>query len=432
MIYQLVEKSTYTTGSSNVLKSLMPLSVKRVIREIQDVTGEKYTCPMYNTFIFKRELPILAFVAANGLEYGLQQLMAVPAIQFVDSIPDGATEDMNGTFMYFQISSGKVYIRAYRELFMKYQYIQSIVAGLMEILSSRFSLSQINNTEAFIKKLAPNAKYDKGRDYLVLFNRLLDITTKKIMKLNEFHTEDVYTILRWIMMEFNEIREKDNQSLDNKRIRCNEYISQLLTYEFSNKLNRVVSMGSKATIEDMCDMFKFPGNILIQKMHSSGVLRFDEQINDMTFFTKFKWTSKGPNSLGRKNSNNISSKYRSVHPSMIGRFDLVVCGNSDPGTSGILSPFVKMNGSYFDPKDEPDDFIFDFIQSCNKVFEEDGATVLQVQFSSHDDYYKVMNNAREFSKNNFKVFGVSYDSPEIIIQKEEDMIAEHEIVKEDK
>ena len=149
------------------------------------------------------------------------------------------------------------------------------------------------------------------------------------MKLNEFHTEDVYTILRWIMMEFNEIREKDNQSLDNKRIRCNEYISQLLTYEFSNKLNRVVSMGSKATIEDMCDMFKFPGNILIQKMHSSGVLRFDEQINDMTFFTKFKWTSKGPNSLGRKNSNNISSKYRSVHPSMIGRFDLVVCGNSD-------------------------------------------------------------------------------------------------------
>ena len=91
-----------------------------------------------------------------------------------------------------------------------------------------------------------------------------------------------------------------------------------------------------------------------------------------------------------------------------------------------------MNGSYFDPKDEPDDFIFDFIQSCNKVFEEDGATVLQVQFSSHEDYYKVMNNAREFSKNNFKVFGVSYDSPEIIIQKEEDMIAEHEIVKEDK
>ena len=64
---------------------------------------------------------------------------------------------------------------------------------------------------------------------------------------------------------------KDNCDLSNKRIRCNEYIAQLLTHEFSNKLNRVVSMGSKATIDDMYDMFKFPSIILIQKMHSSGV-----------------------------------------------------------------------------------------------------------------------------------------------------------------
>ena len=116
---------------------------------------------------------------------------------------------------------------------------------------------------------------------------------------------------------------------------------------------------------------------------------------------------------------------------MIGRFDLVVCGNSDPGTSGILSPFADMNGSYFDPKDEPDDFIFEFMDECNKVLEEQGAEVLKIQFNSHDDYYRVMNEAREFSKNNFRVYGVSYDSPEIIIQKEEKIIAEHEVERND-
>ena len=30
--------------------------------------------------------------------------------------------------------------------------------------------------------------------------------------------------------------------------------------------------------------------ILIQKMHTSGVFRFDDTINDMDFFARFKYT----------------------------------------------------------------------------------------------------------------------------------------------
>lgn len=86
-----------------------------------------------------------------------------------------------------------------------------------------------------------------------------------------------------------------------------------------------------------------------------------------------------------------------------------------------------MNGSYFDPKDEPDEFMFDFIADCNRILEDKGYDVLQIKFKNHDDYYRIMNNCREFTKNNLKVYGVSYDDPEILIQKEDDMIAEHEI-----
>ena len=44
-------------------------------------------------------------------------------------------------------------------------------------------------------------------------------------------------------------------------------------------------------------VFKFPGDILIQKMHQSGVLRFDDNVNDMNFwgrlkYTKLHWCSK--------------------------------------------------------------------------------------------------------------------------------------------
>ena len=50
--------------------------------------------------------------------------------------------------------------------------------------------------------------------------------------------------------------------------------------------------------------------ILIQQMHSSGILRFNDSVNDMSFWSKFKYTNKGPHSLGNNNSNNIGIRYR--------------------------------------------------------------------------------------------------------------------------
>ena len=115
-------------------------------------------------------------------------------------------------------------------------------------------------------------------------------TTRKILILNDFNKRDIYALLRWIMQNYNALRMKDNLSLDNKRLRCNEYIASLLTQEFSKRLNRIITLGAKATMVDYLDMFRFSGEILIQKMHSSGVLRFDDSINDLDFFSKFKYT----------------------------------------------------------------------------------------------------------------------------------------------
>lgn len=60
--------------------------------------------------------------------------------------------------------------------------------------------------------------------------------------------------------EFTTLRLKDNLSLKNKRLRCNEVVSSLLTAEFSKRLNKLISLGEKATIDNYRDMFKFPGD----------------------------------------------------------------------------------------------------------------------------------------------------------------------------
>ena len=85
-------------------------------------------------------------------------------------------------------------------------------------------------------------------------------TTKKVLKLPEYHTDDIYALLRWIMQEFNDLRLKDNCDLSNKRLRCNECIASLLTKEFSKRLNRIISMGEKVTIDNIKELFKFPGD----------------------------------------------------------------------------------------------------------------------------------------------------------------------------
>ena len=183
-------------------------------------------------------------------------------------------------------------------------------------------------------------------------------------------------------------------------------------------------------MENILEIFKFPGNILIQKMHSSGVLRFDEIINDMTFFAKFKWSSKGPHSLGGKNSNNIGVAYRNIHPSFLGKIDLLVCGNSDPGTSGVLSPFCKMDGLYFNNDPEPDGFIFSLIDELKTVMESEGKEYVGIEFDSPEEYYSVMNHVNEFYKHDISCYGMSKDAPTIIFTREDDLKAEHELALE--
>jgi hypothetical protein len=185
-------------------------------------------------------------------------------------------------------------------------------------------MDMLEDHKVWIKKISSN-NYEKGLGILKYFGRLLDNTTKKVLKVPEYYKSDIYALLRWIMEHFNELRLKDNCDLSNKRLRCNEYIASLLTKEFSKRLNRIISLGNKATIDNIKEIFKFPGDILIQKMHTSGILRFDDNVNDMTFWSKFKYTSKGPHSLGGHNANNIGIKYRDLHPSMLGQIDVLVC-----------------------------------------------------------------------------------------------------------
>ncbi len=412
MIYQLVDKSTYTTSNGITQKSLMGISIKRETISRKDINGVPYTIPLYKINKFAKDIEVILFYATEGLRGALSYLGVNGIIKFSDK-PVGYNEDDRN--LYFPISS-KVNIVVNKFMYDKYIYVQSIVGMILSVTTNRFTMEDIDDKEYWLKKLGNN-KVEKGKSDKVFFNRMLDETTKKILMSHDYNKKNIYALIRWMMQNYNELRLKDNLSLDNKRLRCNELIATLLTKEFSKRLNRILSLGNKASLNDFKDIFKFPGDILMQQMHSSGILRYDENINDMDFFTKFKITSKGPNSMGNKNDNNIGIKYRGIHPSFLGHIDILVCGNSDPGTSGLLSPYSKINGLYFNDKNEPDDFIIGFNQDLRTILSEDGVDFIDIELENKEDYFTMINKLDDFGKGNFKVYGTSKNKYIITVEE---------------
>lgn len=425
MIYQLVDKSTYSTRQTVTAKSLMPIAIKRTTITKSDVNGNEYQLPILNIFVFKKEINALMFYACDGLDSAFQYLDVFHIMSFVDltksenTLADLMADEEN---VYFKISSD-ILLQVNKELFNKYQYVQSIVGMTLDMVSNRFTMDMINDKEYWIKRLGA-MNPDKGNSLRLSFSRMLDETTKNELLLNDIDKRDMYSLVRWIMMNFNELRLKDNLSLNNKRLRCNEYIASLFTKELSDRILRVIMKSNKADIEAFKEIFKFPGDILINSMHKSGVLRFDENINDADFFSRFRWTIKGPHSVGGKNANNISTPQRSIYPSFLGYIDIIVSGNSDPGTSGVLSPFTKLDSFYFDKSNEPDDFRYQFRDDIKRIMEQKGVDYIDIGCENKADFYTVISTLEDMEYNNVSAWGTSNEKYVVVVdnnnQKDDD------------
>ena len=223
--------------------------------ECVDVNGLHYVLPYYNVFVFRNAVPVILFYLKDGFVSAMDFLGVSGAINLVEKVPVEENDNL-----YFEISRNRCYLEVNKTLFHKHVYLQSIVGGILHVSTVRNTIESFEKPEVWIKKLSSTNNLEKGYDILNFFGRLLDETTKKNVKIHQYHRQDIYTLLRWMTQEFTTLRLKDNLSLDNKRLRCNEVISSLLTLEFSKRLNRIISLGEKATIDNYRDLFKFPGD----------------------------------------------------------------------------------------------------------------------------------------------------------------------------
>ena len=94
-------------------------------------------------------------------------------------------------------------------------------------------------------------KIESGRSTMLFFERLLDLTTKKKLKINEINKVSIYAIIKWLTLDFINLRHKNNMDTQNKRLRLKEYIQSMLNLKLGDSINLVLAYGNKASLRQI-------------------------------------------------------------------------------------------------------------------------------------------------------------------------------------
>lgn len=417
LIYQLVDKMLYPSFGAVTVKSLMPICVKTAKEDFTSTSGETYTIPVYSIQIFKTAINVLLIYSHLTITKTLNFMEVDRFIHIEDKNKKYPSSDNIIRFECGKKSDIVVAVR--KDIFEKEIYVRSIVGCLIKLFEeTKIQYADIDNWEQWMTIVGGKNTIRRGIYQHIFFNRLLDDVTRKELKINEYDKQNIYYLLRWIIENYQTLWSKDNLSMINKRLRCNEYLSSFVTAEVSKRINRIVSLGDKATIKDYLNLFKFPEDIFITKLYSSGVLRYAETNSDIDHYNKWKYTSKGPNALGANDSRRIPVRQRILHPSMLGVVDISETSASDPGRSGSLSPFCDMNSLYFDDKLYENEMHFKISKLLDECPLGDEFEEIHFKCDNADDYNAALDALFKAGDGKFKFYGVSYNPMEIIIERD--------------
>ena len=396
LMYQLVDSTTYSTSNSVVLKSIMPIVLKRKSKVIHDVDRNPFTIPVYSTAIFKNEINMmLLFFAKMGFKEGLMYLSMDKVISLTTSLDDDLDK-----YIYFKISQ-EAFVKVNRFAFDESTEVKSVAGMILDAVNNRATVKDMLDTNFWLEKLGhqpniqqPNFKRAKARNLLLSVDRMMDMTTRRVLNIAADHKDSMYSALRWMFMNYNELKSKRIMDITNKRLRDNEYIASLMTRELSNSLYRIMSKVRKPqsrNLNTLEELFSFRGDILINNLYNSGLFKFDDVVNDMDFFNKLKYSIKGPNSQGGSSGKTIATCQRGIDPSFIGRIDLNVVGNSDPGSTGVLTPFIQTYGLNISDKKEPETKQFELLKIIEEAVQNEYDYIEKFGIETYDDYYTVIN-----------------------------------------
>lgn len=289
LIYQLVDKTIYPTASAVTIKSLLPICIKIYETKIEDVNGVIYSTYSHLIQIFKNFYNPLYVCSMYGILYAMKLMETDLFITFHQYKDD--YEYNHEKYLYFRVDD--ILVRVYKEAFEKFRYIQSVTTMVVELLDQCNCTWSTIYDDNFWVLVFSDGKPEKAKSNRIFHARMIDITMHRKLYIDSHNKFTVHHLIRYTIMNFTKLWAYDNLSLDNKRLRCAEYIGSILTGEISKRIIRVTILGPRATFDDYCRVISFPSDILIRRLYSSGCLRYDDLCNDLSVLSDLKITKSG-------------------------------------------------------------------------------------------------------------------------------------------
>lgn len=369
-MYQIVDASTYNNSAAKSARKqsitfktiFMPIRVYRYQIGMRDINGETIQCTYFVANMFKKSILLMKYIIAKFGLYGAMNFLKVESVRLVDSLDKIVDQDQCYIFPVRDM-----FIVVNKMLFNNIQIVQSFVYTLYSIVNYMrdASCTDMFDTKTWLKALGAdftskdtNNYINKGISILGSLEFIYDKLSREDLKLEWYDKQDVYCVLRWMMYEFNALRQKDNLDITTKKVRWAEYIASLYAAKLATGIYRISDKGDKADLGTIRKAIQIAPMTLINAITKCQLVNYKNCVNDLDAITALKYTYKGISGIGEK-SNAISSAYRSIHPSHLGRVDIDSSSNSDPGISGTICPLVELHNGHFDEYKEPSSWMED-------------------------------------------------------------------------
>ncbi len=391
-VMQLANAEFYRSQDAVVLKTMfMPLKIKSSYVKLKDlgkVFGrEGFKTRRLEAVLFSKSITVFKYFFAK---FGIQETMRRFGL-------DSHMEFLFEEWKNIDPDDSKYYFRCTKKITLAvdknwFHADINVNPMLTECVVSVFNKSMIKvdkfyDTNYWYKRLGSefttngNRREAKAKSIILSLERILDDTTKSTLRLDDKYKKDVYTMMQYMIVNYNTIIKVDNHNLANRRVRVAEYLLYPFTKKLSDSVYRLVNE-SKVKMQSLENIFSnIDEMFIIKRMSTIQLLRYSNNSSSLDLFAStLKASKSGPQTQAGSTANQgVLSK--TINTSYLGKIDTTATSSGDPGTSATMVPFVEVKDPTnahqffftdkpeFDTEDELEDI--QYVEDTNAVMEDE-------------------------------------------------------------
>ena len=366
-INQIIDASTYNNSSNNPKAKtkkkqnvsfrtiFMKTMMYRNFHALKTTKKEQVKFTYYTSNIFTKNVLTFKYIFARfGFFEGLDFLNMRDCVRITRTDP-------NDDSMYtFCRSNKKIYISCPKMLFDNQPPVQNVVFTVYKTLAKDSDFDEYHLRRFWLKSLGSdfgNYSIDKGAGILDSFENIYEDIIRNGLHLPFNKKQTMYDIIKWMVGNYNELRQKDNHDISTKRIRWSLYLAGHYSSNIAEGLYRIADTNSKSadcTIDAIRKAIVTDPDILLKALSQGNKLVMSRNdVNSDDALNAVNFSFKGLGGIGDSNKAAVSDSFRAVDVSHIGRIDVTYSSNNDPGMSGLICPMAEIYDDSFSDYEEP-------------------------------------------------------------------------------